>query len=309
MSEDNKFHVEQVPTEATRNIDLDACPICDNQTFRKKLSVVDHFYSRETFQISECTQCGFNCTNPKPADRFLASYYNSEKYVSHSGSRKGIFNRIYHSVQTLNFIIKLKSIPRDVPHGTWADYGAGKGGFVKYIQQQGKTIVGFEPDETARLNAHSSGIELKSTNQYLNDNQKYACITMWHVLEHIPNPNEILAKHWGKLLPGGIMAIAVPNYESFDAKWYEEYWAAFDVPRHLWHFSEKHIIKLCARNNFDFIYSKSMPFDAFYVSMLSEGYQKKLKLKGVVIGALSNFYAKFSDYPYSSQIYIFKKRI
>lgn len=309
MSEDNKFHVEQTQAEATKIIELAVCPVCDHREFRSTFKAIDHFYSKETFQISECNLCGFRCTNPRPANQFLSSYYNSSEYVSHSGSRKGILNRIYHFVQTLNFKIKLKSIPNDVPHGTWADYGAGNGGFVRFIQNHGQNIVGFEPDDTARRNALNAGVEVKSTDDYIKEQQKYVCITMWHVLEHIPNLNDVLKRHWDKLQPGGVLAIAVPNYESFDAKWYKEYWAALDVPRHLWHFSQKHLVQLCARNNFEFQYSRSMPFDSFYVSILSEGYQNKFKMKGVIIGALSNFYAKFSDYPYSSQIYIFKKRI
>lgn len=307
MSEDNEFHVEQDRIETTRNIELDACPICSHGVFRTKLNAIDHFYSKETFKISECNQCGFRCTNPRPENKLLSTYYNSEEYVSHSGSKKGFFNRTYHFVQTLNFRIKFNALPKDVPHGTWADYGAGNGGFVGYIQKRGIDITGFEPEKTARLNASDSGIELQPTEAFSKSEQKYACITMWHVMEHIPNINEILESLEAHLLPGGILAIAVPNYESFDAKWYEKYWAAYDVPRHLWHFSQKHMINICSKHRFVFRYKKPMPFDAFYVSMLSEGYQNKPKIKGAIIGALSNFYAKFSDYPYSSQIYIFQK--
>ncbi|HKL03719.1 MAG TPA: class I SAM-dependent methyltransferase [Cryomorphaceae bacterium] len=295
--------------QETSNVELQSCPICGHTTFRQKLEVIDRFYSQEIFKLKECIQCGFLCTNPRPKNEKLPEYYNSSEYVSHGGSSKGIFKSIYHLVQSINFRIKYRSIPSDVPHGTWADYGAGTGGFVKYVKDRGQEIKGFEPESAARQNAAQSGITINPTEEFLTNSEQYACITMWHVLEHISNLNEVLQALYDKLLPGGILAIAVPNYKSFDAKWYRTNWAAFDVPRHLWHFSEKDVIALCANHHFQFRYKKALPFDAFYISMLSEGYRNKSKIKGVAIGAISNFYAKFSAYPYSSQTYIFQKSI
>ncbi len=309
MSDDSTFHVEQPKNSVAEKVQLSHCPICNNTKFKSKLRVLDHFYSSEEFHIAECNGCGFLCTNPRPVNSILPSYYNSDAYVSHSGSKKGLLNRIYHQVQTFNFRIKYRSIPLDVPHGTWADYGAGNGGFLRYLKGKGKDVIGFEPEEDARKNAANQGMDLSPVSDFGHKNKSYSCITMWHVLEHIPDVNEVLDKLVSHLTPGGILAIAVPNYESFDAKWYREYWAAFDVPRHLWHFSEKHIIRLCQKHQIEFQYKKPMPFDSFYVSILSEGYQNKFKPKGIILGALSNLYARFSDYPYSSQIYIFKKPI
>ncbi|MGB6035417.1 MAG: class I SAM-dependent methyltransferase, partial [Cryomorphaceae bacterium] len=259
--------------------------------------------------LSQCAECGFLFTNPQPTPESLWKYYESEDYVSHSKTTKGFINFWYRQVQQLNLSLKFKAIKPYVPRGTWLDYGAGAGDYVKYIRNKGFAIEGFEPSETARKTAEGNAVILQDTSNLSNiQNSSIACISLWHVLEHIPNFTEVL-QDLGKLIKqDGILVIAVPNYLSLDGQKYAENWAAYDVPRHLWHFTENDIKRLATQINFSLLDTKGMLFDSFYVSLLSEKYQNGSKLSGILNGLKSNLSARQKSTPFSSQIYILKKK-
>lgn len=284
------------------------CPICGSKKFISILKLKDYSISQENFSLKSCTKCNFLITHPQPKLKQLAQYYKSESYISHSATRKGIINKLYHRVQQNNLKRKFNAVKKYVPRGTWMDYGAGNGAFLKYLINQKIKVEGFEPDEGARKIAKERGVDIKNSNLYQKGNNNYVAITMWHVLEHIPNLNEILELHYSNLVEGGKLVIAVPNYRSYDAGYYKKYWAAYDVPRHLWHFDEERLIELLSKHNFTHIKTAPMIFDSFYVSMLSEKYKKGFLARGVLIGAISNLKAALKQHPYSSQIYVFEKK-
>lgn len=289
-------------------IKISACPICGSSKFKKKLDVNDYSISNEAFGLVACATCSFVITSPRPSDDRLFDYYKSDDYISHSGTKKGLVNKLYHQFQKLNLQLKFKALSKHVPRGTWMDYGAGNGAFLNFLKSRHISSEGFEPDDQARAIAAKKGTKIQDSKIYTSDSKEYSAITMWHVLEHIPNLNEIISTHYTNLMNDGILAIAVPNYLSYDSCFYKNYWAALDVPRHLWHFSEKDIKALLIKHGFDHVQTKPMPFDSYYVSMLSEKYQKGFLLRGGFIGMISNIYARISGYPFSSQIYIFRKK-
>lgn len=286
---------------------LTTCPICQESTFSEHSKVKDISISQETFKLDTCLSCGFVFTNPQPDSNALSKYYDSEVYISHTGTKKGLINKLYHIVQNFNLKLKFNAIKKHVPRGTWVDYGAGNGAFLSYLIKKKIPNKGFEPDSTARKIGQDKGANIEDTSKYSSDPEKLACITMWHVLEHVPNLSETISEHAHKLIRNGVLTIAVPNHHSFDGKYYKSFWAAYDVPRHLWHFTESDIISLVEKSGLKHIQTKPMPFDAYYIAMLSEKYRGKNSFRGIVIGALSNFYARISGYPFSSQIYIFSK--
>ncbi|HKK40252.1 MAG TPA: class I SAM-dependent methyltransferase, partial [Cryomorphaceae bacterium] len=262
-------------------ITLSNCPICQCDDLLQKGPIHDRSISQESFQLSQCQDCGFLFTNPQPSPDDLWKYYESEKYVSHSKTTKGFINFWYRQVQRLNLKLKLKAIHSFVPRGTWLDYGAGAGDFIKYIRNHQLDIIGFEPSKTARTTAKKYGIELRPTTEISRVRKKsIACITLWHVLEHIPNFQEILENLSDLLMSEGILVIAVPNHQSLDAQIYGENWAALDVPRHLWHFSAKDIEAIAKSLSLELLATKAMIFDSTYVSLLSEKYQNGSKMAG-----------------------------
>lgn len=273
----------------------------------KYLSVKDYLVSGESFDLVYDSDLDFLKTIPQPKTEELPKYYESTDYISHTDEKSGLFSNLYQFVKKWSLHKKTKLIfDQNNGVGTLLDIGAGTGDFLKVAKEKGWQVYGMEPNKNAMKLASEKGIELKSTlNDF--DGKQFDVITLWHVLEHIPNLNETILNLSNLVKTNGTLIIAVPNFKSFDAKHYGKFWAAFDVPRHLWHFSKESIIKLFAVN-FELHSIEPMIFDAFYVSLLSEKYKtgNKFSLKAIWIGLQSNLKAKQTK-EYSSHIYCFKK--
>ena len=274
------------------------------------LKVKDHSVSGEVFELIQNTEYGFLETQPKPAIDQLGQYYESEDYISHTDSKRNFFEKIYHVVRKIALKKKLKLINSCSPKTKHLlDIGCGTGDFLQTAQHSNWTVFGVEPNDKARSIANK-----KTNNNVFNTNelsrfnkQSFDVITLWHVLEHLPNLEEQMSVFKKLLKPEGTLIIAVPNHKSYDAQYYKAFWAAYDVPRHLWHFDRDSIKKLLSKYNMEVVKIKPMLFDAFYVSMLSEKYKsgKMNFLKGFYIGLVSNF-KFFTTKEASSLIYIVK---
>tara|TARA_B100001758_G_scaffold247879_1_gene268046 strand:+ start:25610 stop:26491 length:882 start_codon:yes stop_codon:yes gene_type:complete len=291
---------------------LDRCPICTEKNFIKKITCVDHSTSKETFTIVSCGTCGFTFTNPRPKDKSLAKYYNSKNYISHTNLSTGMFNWTYQIIR--KFAIKSKiSLLKNVAKKGWhLDIGCGTGEFLNACRAAGFKTKGVEPSELARSQAikNYNLTVSKNTNLQEFNNSQFDSISMWHVLEHVPNLNQTLIDINRVLSKEGKLIIAVPNIKSWDAKHYKEYWAAWDVPIHLWHFSKETITKLLNKHGLKLVKEKAMVFDAFYVSALSEEYKTGSKnlIKSFVAGIISNLNGIFTKDGHSSIIYVFQKK-
>jgi len=246
-------------------------------------------------------------TDPQPHD--LDKYYESEAYISHTDSKKTVMDKIYQFIKRINIDFKLNLINKYVTENkSLLDVGTGTGDFLVAAQKKGWAIVGVEPNKNASEKAESKNIVVLPTLRSV-PKQKFNLITLWHVLEHLPDLNSQISNLEELLEDGGTLIIAVPNYKSYDAKYYKEYWAAYDVPRHLWHFSKTSIDTIFKEHHMKIVKIKPMIFDAFYVSLLSEKYKsgKSNILNALWIGLRSNLYG-IRTKEYSSHIYILKKR-
>lgn len=273
----------------------------------KKLDLKDYFLTGETFEIYEDSETGVQYTVPQPIEN-LGKYYESENYISHTDGKKSLFERFYQIAKTINLNEKLKLINRIATGKTILDYGCGVGDYLDFMQKNGYTVLGMEPNDSARKIAQSKiGKENVVSTAIENIDQKFDVITLWHVLEHIPNLKEMILHLKNHLTENGTLVIAVPNHESFDATYYKEHWAAYDVPRHLWHFSADSMHQLFSQFGMKIESVEPMKLDAFYVSLLSEKYKgNKLGfLNAIRVGLESNWKAKKSG-QYSSLIYIIK---
>ena len=280
--------------------------------FRNKLVVEDKSVSHESFAIVQCAGCEFQFTNPRPDAAHIGRYYESDEYVSHNSGAGGVLNQAYkvarfftmrRKVGLINTFSGLQNGP-----GRLLDYGCGTGHFLAAAQAAGWHVAGLEPNARARQEA-SRRVGQPVGEGPLTDfvPASFDVITLWHVLEHVHKLHETLAQLTALLRPTGVLLIAVPNVESLDAQHYREHWAAYDVPRHLYHFAPKTMARLLKKHQLKVIEPRPMPLDAYYVSLLSEQYRAERGgglLATLKAGYQSNRYAAQHEGQYSSLLYV-----
>ena len=288
----------------------DTCPCCGQKNIVSVLSAEDYAVSHERFEIWECKDCTARFTQNVPGINEISSYYQSDNYISHSDTTEGIINKVYHKVRNRT-LIKKRNMVREITGksiGSLLDVGCGTGAFLNTMHQSGWQITGLEPDETARRKAKELyNLDLETPEKLFSlPGNSFDAITMWHVLEHVHELHRYIETLKNLLKPGGKLFIAVPNYTSYDAKAYKEFWAAYDVPRHLYHFSPASMRTLLAMHNMEVISMKPMWYDSFYVSMLSEKYKTGISniLKAFITGGVSNLKATSDKEKCSSVIYV-----
>ncbi|AIG31225.1 methyltransferase [Flavobacterium psychrophilum] len=277
------------------------------QTHSVFIKVKDNSISKESFELLIDEELQLLKTHPQPLLDILPKYYESEDYISHTDGKRSLFEKMYQIVKSYSLNKKVSLINTlHLQKGSLLDIGAGTGDFLATAKKQGWQITGIEPNEKAKIISISKGVSFAENLESISSHS-FDVITMWHVLEHVPDLENQIKLLKRLLKPNGTIIIAVPNYKSFDAKYYGEFWAAYDVPRHLWHFSKTAIEKLFANENMKLIKILPMIFDSFYVSLLSEKYKngKMNFIKAFYIGLKSNMKAK-RNLEYSSHIYVIK---
>ena len=272
------------------------------------LKTKDYSLTGEEFELRENIDYNLLITHPVPKD--LDKYYEFDEYISHTDSKKTIVDRVYQVVRNYTLKKKLQLINQQKnSFKKILDIGCGTGDFLAICKKNGWTTLGIEPNKKARNISLTKKLVIK---EKLDDvqNEKFDIITLWHVLEHVPNLSEYINRLKELLTDNGTLIIAVPNFKSYDAEYYKQHWAAFDVPRHLWHFSKNSIQKIFKEYNMELIKTVPMKFDSYYVSLLSEKYKngKMNPLKAFFIGFKSNLKANTSK-EYSSHIYLLKKAL
>jgi SAM-dependent methyltransferase len=286
-----------------------ACPVCGSSGIHPLLTVRDNSVSKEDFVIWQCGNCSLRFTQDVPDEVSIAPYYQSPDYISHTNTSKGLINSLYQRVRKYTLGAKADMvISRTVPKGRLLDLGAGIGAFLNTMKEKGWETTGLEPDPGARQQAADLfGLQLDGTDK-LNQLQagSFDAITLWHVLEHVHLLHDYMERLKLLLKPGGKIFIAVPNYTSGDASTYKLHWAAYDVPRHLYHFSPRSMDLLVKAHGMNIVEKKAMWFDSFYISLLSSRYKNgHTKYIGAgLTGLRSNLGALFNRDRCSSLTYV-----
>jgi SAM-dependent methyltransferase len=289
------------------------CPLCTGTKITRFQTCTDHFVSKEVFDIFKCENCGFLITQDIPNESEAGRYYESDDYISHSDSKKGITEKIYQFIRRFMLLRKKNLINKitGLSSGSILDIGSGTGHFLSTMKTAGWDIKGIEINEKARKYAAAQFYIDTLSPEKINTLplKSFDCITLWHVLEHFYDPFGFMEEIAGVIKPGGKIFIALPNAGSFDAGHYGNKWAAYDVPRHLWHFDPSTFSIFALRNRFSIIGKRYLPFDVFYISILSEKYKgsKLALLAGTLNGLIFSFRTIFKKSGCSSVIYILQK--
>lgn len=289
---------------------MNTCPWCGNPTEKHYLKVQDLFLTQDEFEVFQCEHCGLLFTMPRPAPDVIGKYYQSEEYYSHQENKQGFIPRIYEKVKTINLKNKVNMAIGGLPQGRLLDIGCGVGDFLLQVKAQGWDVMGIEPSADAKVIASNRlGFNPLDPSEYASlADQSFDAITMWHVLEHVDDLKFQTKELMRLLKPGGRLIIALPNYQSFDCQYYKEDWAAWDVPRHLNHFSRACLCGIFNEIGFQYIDTQKLKWDAYYISYLSEKYRKHALplVRGFWVGLRSNCKAHRSGM-YSSLVYRFQK--
>ncbi len=291
------------------------CPLCGRDKIKKRFVCKDWFVSGEEYDLCECDECGFVYTDNVPDEKEIGRYYESQSYISHSNTNKGIANKIYHAVRSIMLRRKARLMKKltFLRNGKILDYGAGTGYFANTMRKAGWQVTAIEKSSAAREVAKKEfDIDILPEEALATLPDKgFDIVTLWHVMEHIQKLDDFWEQLYRIIDDTGIAVIAVPNCNSYDAKRYKEYWAAYDVPRHLWHFTPNTIMRWGEKHNFILEREYTMPFDGFYISMLSERYKGSgfAGIKGLWNG-FKGWCAQSKRHDASSSIiYVFRKRV
>jgi 2-polyprenyl-3-methyl-5-hydroxy-6-metoxy-1,4-benzoquinol methylase len=290
------------------------CPICNKEDIASLLHTKDYSLTGDDFQIIQCANCTLEYTDPSPSKEAIAPYYNFPSYISHTDTKEGLVNQIYHKVRNYTLTQKTNWVQSLFTghKGQLLEVGAGTGAFAHSMLKKGWKVTALEPDAASRKKAlENYDINLLPIEELFQlEPAKYEVITLWHVLEHVHDLNAYMKTFHSLLKPNGRLIIAVPNYTSYDAGFYMNFWAAYDVPRHLYHFSPLSMHYLAKKHKMSIVQKLPMWFDSFYVSLLSEKYKESGiigMMRAFFVGCISNLTALSNVDRGSSMIYEIKK--
>lgn len=289
------------------------CPLCSSEQISLHLNCTDNFISGKDFAIFKCSACGFLFTQDYPDESEIGSYYESDDYISHSDTSEGLSNKLYRLARSFMLGRKKDLIYSTTGNrtGKILDIGCGTGHFASTMKKTGWQVQGIEINEKARnFGASHFGLEVFAPDK-LSDlkSDHFDCITLWHVLEHFHNPFNYASEIYRLLKPGAVCILALPNSSSYDAYHYNRFWAAWDVPRHLWHFSPSTFRDFSEKTGFITDSFRILPLDVFYISLISEKYKRSALpfIYGFTKAAIFSFLTLFNKRKSSSVIYILRK--
>jgi ubiquinone/menaquinone biosynthesis C-methylase UbiE len=291
----------------------DVCPLCSSEKIALHLSCNDHFISRKDFAIFNCSDCGFLFTQDYPEETEIGQYYESGNYISHSNTSEGFSNKLYRVARVIMLRRKKRLIGKitHLNRGTILDIGSGTGYFASTMKRAGWQTRGIEINEKARsFSITNFELEVDPPERITAyESNSFDCITLWHVLEHFHDPFRYISEIYRLLKPGGVCIVALPNSSSLDAKSYKQFWAAWDVPRHLWHFQPVTFRIFAEKSGFILENLKILPLDVFYISLLSERYKGSgmVFFKAMSKASFFSFMSVFNRNRSSSVIYILRK--
>jgi len=212
-----------------------ACVSCGGALVLQLSKIVDS-YTSEEYDILSCEVCGLGVTTPQPSD--LGPYY-----LGYHGRRHGATTgfRTTRRLSLLNHVVRRQQSMQLL------DVGCGDGNFLLAAKQAGWVVAGTEMNPNS---ARSAGLDVYSSVAETARHGLFDAVTLWHSLEHMRNPGEILSQIRITIRNNGVLLIAVPNKGGWQARIFGRSWLHLDVPRHLYHFDEQSLMTALQRASF-----------------------------------------------------------
>ena len=294
--------------------DFTPCPLCGASGQMPYADCIDFTVSKESFILLRCPQCGVVFTSNPPKESETIRYDTLDLKLKLGDSPRGLTDKLYYYVRH-RMLRKKASIVESQSYrtgGTLLNYGAKTGYFSHYMERRGWKVTSIEKYHEERQFSletfHHRMYDVSEMDRLTPET--FDVITLWHVFEHCYNPNGLLNRFYRLLRPGGILLIACPNICSTDAMHYGANWAAYNVPRHLWHFNPTSLSNLLNKHGFTLMHRQKLSYDCFYISVLSEKNKnsKMPFLRGMWFGMRCWFISLARLDKSSSLVYVFRKR-
>ena len=294
--------------------DFNSCPLCGAYGQTPYADCTDFTVSRESYILMRCPECGMVYTSNPPKECDTSKYDKLDLKLKLGDSPAGLIHKLYYYIR-LRMLSRKAHIVESQSYrtgGSLLNYGAKTGYFSHKMERRGWKVTSIEKYHEERLFSlemfHHRMFDVPEMDRL--HPETFDVITLWHVFEHCYDPNGLLDKFYKLLRPTGILIMACPNIRSTDAMHYGPYWAAYDVPRHLWHFNTTSLSELAHKHGFTLMHRERMPFDCFYISILSEKHKrhKMAFLRGILYGFHCWLVSLAHPDSSSSMVYVFRKR-
>lgn len=223
---------------------VSACPVCDHRIGAPMFGI-DGLPHR----VLQCMGCGLGRLDPLPSPTELAEFYPADYYGSPGAKFEPFTEAVVRFVGTVHVQCLSRTLP---PNARILDVGCGRGVLLSALADRGHEVHGMDVSATAVAGADPRA-RIKVAGcltecDYPDD--AFDQVILWHVLEHLPNPREVLTEIRRILKPGGQLIVAVPNFSSLQSRWAGPAWFHLDLPRHLFHFPVSGLRQLLDRTGF-----------------------------------------------------------
>lgn len=201
------------------------------------------------FQVLRCRACGLGHTAPPVPPNEIGRWYPEAYY----GKENVRFNALFELLTRWFRRRRASVLRRRVPPGAVLDVGCGRGLMLDGLRALGYDACGVELNEAASWHARNRlGLDVRTGGflDYPLEEGRFEAVVFWHTLEHFPDPGAALERARRLLKPGGLLAVAVPNSESLQARLFGRRWFHLDVPRHYTHFGTRALETLLERHSF-----------------------------------------------------------
>ena len=238
-----------------------SCNLCGSDRFEPHLVRGDlNLYLPGEFQLVRCNNCELIYQNPRPLAADLMTMYPQE-YDQYQDATKREHSRILQLDRLYGLRKRSKAVMRHIERGRLLDVGCATGEFLNAIRDKGWEVVGVEPSPLASRWARENldlDVKTGTLETVALPDESFDVVTMWNVIEHVPDPHAVLSKAYRLLRSNGLLVLTTPNFDSVDVKIFGRYWIGYELPRHFYVFSRRTLLEVVEKAGFRVLETKCL---------------------------------------------------